>query len=165
MQKFSKNYGKFEQGNKLSLTEWQACICNDYPGTSSDIVRREIFPKIKELVRLSIIAAKPALCASTFPKSFELLGYDFMIDDQFRPFLIEVNSNPCLELCSPLLAELIPNLINNVITLCVDPIFQPAPLPPGMKSGDASTPCYTSGTEEALRLIAQENNLFEELVV
>ena len=40
-------------------------------------------------------------CAKTIdPKNlehnFELFGMDFMIDRNFKPWLIEVNSNPCL---------------------------------------------------------------------
>ncbi len=38
-----------------------------------------------------------------------------MIDDTFNVWLIEVNSNPCLELSCPLLATIIPNLIENVL--------------------------------------------------
>jgi len=49
-----------------------------------------------------------------------------MIDDDFKVFLIEVNTNPCLELSSPLLARLIPNMLENAIRLVVDPLF-PAP--------------------------------------
>ena len=37
-----------------------------------------------------------------------------MIDEDFKVFLIEVNTNPCLELSSNLLARLIPNMIENV---------------------------------------------------
>ena len=37
-----------------------------------------------------------------------------MIDEDFGVFLIEVNTNPCLELSSNLLARLIPNMIENV---------------------------------------------------
>jgi len=29
---------------------------------------------------------------------FEVFGLDFMIDDEFKPYLIEVNTNPCLAL-------------------------------------------------------------------
>lgn len=28
--------------------------------------------------------------------NFELLGMDFMIDDRLKPWLIEINTNPCL---------------------------------------------------------------------
>ena len=27
----------------------------------------------------------------------EIFGYDFMVDSVMRPWLIEVNTNPCLE--------------------------------------------------------------------
>ncbi len=43
--------------------------------------------------------------------NFELLGLDFMIDEELEPWLIEINTNPCLELCCPLLQRLIPSLI------------------------------------------------------
>lgn len=38
-----------------------------------------------------------------------------MIDEDFRVQLIEVNTNPCLETSSTLLARLIPNMIENVL--------------------------------------------------
>jgi len=38
-----------------------------------------------------------------------------MIDEDFKVFLIEVNTNPCLELSSTLLARLIPNMIENAL--------------------------------------------------
>lgn len=28
--------------------------------------------------------------------NFELLGMDFMIDAEMKPYLIEINTNPCL---------------------------------------------------------------------
>lgn len=28
---------------------------------------------------------------------FEIFGYDFMIDETMKPWLIEVNTNPCIE--------------------------------------------------------------------
>ena len=47
--------------------------------------------------------------------NFEIFGLDFMIDEQFQPWLIEVNTNPCLELGCPLLARLIPNMVENAL--------------------------------------------------
>jgi hypothetical protein len=48
-----------------------------------------------------------------------------MFDDEFKPYLIEVNTNPSLELSSPLLARLIPNMLDNAFRIVADPIFQP----------------------------------------
>jgi len=37
-----------------------------------------------------------------------------MIDRDFKVWLIEINTNPCLETTCPLLQRLIPNVIENV---------------------------------------------------
>lgn len=42
---------------------------------------------------------------------------------------MEVNTNPCLELSSPLLQMLIPNLVENVLRIALDPVFPPSMLP------------------------------------
>ena len=57
--------------------------------------------------------------------SFEIFGYDFMIDEDFRINLIEANTNPCLELSCPLLARIIPAMLDNAFRLAVDPLFPP----------------------------------------
>ena len=38
-----------------------------------------------------------------------------MIDEDLKVYLIEVNTNPSLEICSALLSRIIPNMIENVI--------------------------------------------------
>jgi len=55
----------------------------------------------------------------------EVFGLDFMICDEFRPYLIEVNTNPCLELSSPLLARLIPTMLENSFKIGLDGVFFP----------------------------------------
>ena len=57
--------------------------------------------------------------------TFEVFGLDFMFDDEFKPYLIEVNTNPCLELSSPLLARLIPTMLENAFKIVADPIYPP----------------------------------------
>ena len=43
--------------------------------------------------------------------TFEIFGYDFMIDDQLNIKLIEVNTNPCLETTCPVLNKIIPKFV------------------------------------------------------
>ena len=57
--------------------------------------------------------------------TFELLGYDFILDDQLNAILIEVNTNPSLDESNQLLKHLIPRMLDNLLSICVDPIFQP----------------------------------------
>jgi tubulin polyglutamylase TTLL1 len=49
-----------------------------------------------------------------------------MLDSQFKLSLIEVNTNPCLETESPLLARIIPELIESTFKIVLDPLF-PSP--------------------------------------
>lgn len=48
-----------------------------------------------------------------------------MVDEDKKVYLIEVNTNPCLETSCPLLARLIPNMIENGIRIAIDPLFPP----------------------------------------
>jgi hypothetical protein len=43
-------------------------------------------------------------------------------------YLIEANTNPSLEICSPLLARIIPELLDNSFRIALDPVFQPTGL-------------------------------------
>ena len=95
--------GKYESGNKLTMDEWQTQIERDYPMAPTGVVHGSIIPRIKELTSISLSAALAKLEKTSVNKSFELLGYDYMVTDDFRPLLIEVNSNPCLELSCPCL--------------------------------------------------------------
>ena len=48
-----------------------------------------------------------------------------MIDQAGAPWLIEVNTNPCLEESSKLLKTLLPRMVNDAFKLTVDAVFPP----------------------------------------
>jgi hypothetical protein len=43
-----------------------------------------------------------------------------MIDQNLKPWLIEVNTNPCLEESSKLLKQLVPRMLDDAFKLTVD---------------------------------------------
>ena len=54
---------------------------------------------------------------------FELFGFDFMLDADLNCWLIEVNTNPCLEESSKLLEILIPRMVDDMFKLTIDKVF------------------------------------------
>lgn len=57
--------------------------------------------------------------------TFEIFGYDFMVDKHLKPWLIEVNTNPCLEETSKLLKSLLPRMLDDAFKLTMDYVFPP----------------------------------------
>lgn len=48
-----------------------------------------------------------------------------MIDENIKTWLIEVNTNPCLELNCPILERIIPHMVENAFRIGLDPLFPP----------------------------------------
>jgi tubulin--tyrosine ligase len=102
VQKYSADYGKFESSNKLSYADLEKILSRD-KGVS---FKNVILPKIKQYVTdvFEAVGARlylPSIGKPDFvPKiynGFELMGFDFMLDDNLNLTLIEVNTNPCLD--------------------------------------------------------------------
>ena len=108
VQKYSSNYGQFENGNQLSFPWFQKYLEENYPKFDFKI---SIINKIKELISISMNAVRKKLNPNDRKHCFEIFGYDFILDEDMHVWLIEVNTNPCLEESSPLLAMLIPRMI------------------------------------------------------
>ncbi|KAL4466032.1 hypothetical protein ABPG74_004269 [Tetrahymena malaccensis] len=122
IQKYSDSYGQYENGNQLSLDNFDEYLkIKGYKQT----FRGDIMPRIKEIITISMLSVKNKLNANDRKYSFELFGYDFFIDQQFNVWLIEINTNPCIEESSPLLGMLIPRMIDDALKLSVDLIFPP----------------------------------------
>jgi tubulin polyglutamylase TTLL1/tubulin monoglycylase TTLL3/8 len=125
VQKYSEDYGKFENGNKMSYNEFQRYLDNHYERKVSFV--DEVVVEIKNIVKKTIESVYFKLDPNSRGHSFEVFGYDFLLDCELKPWLLEVNTNPCLELSSPHLARIIPNMIENALRIAIDPVFQEPP--------------------------------------
>ena len=117
VQKYSDKFEIFEHGNEISLDELQKSINENY-NLNIDL-RKEIFPKIKNIILISLNSVKKLINKYNREKCFEIFGYDFMFDYELNPFLIEINTNPGLEISSPLIQKLVPRMIDDALRLTV----------------------------------------------
>lgn len=62
--------------------------------SSKDEYKAKIDSRIQEIMQLMFAVIKDKLDRKF--GCFELFGFDFLIDDNLNPFLIEVNTNPAL---------------------------------------------------------------------
>ncbi|CAD8073321.1 unnamed protein product [Paramecium sonneborni] len=120
VQKKNQNYGKYETGNKVSFNEFQKYLQDNHNYNFQIII-----DQLKKLSTDIVKATYQHLDPNRHFYTFELFGLDYMIDQDMKPWLIEVNTNPCLETCCPLLARLISHLIENTIRIAIDPMFPP----------------------------------------
>ena len=63
----------------------------------------DLVPQMHEMILKSFHAVRKMIDPNRRKFCFELFGYDFILDEDFNSWLIEVNTNPCLEESSKLL--------------------------------------------------------------
>ena len=126
VQKHSEEYGRFESGNKLSFGEYQAYLNEVHSDLAIDF-RSHIFSQIKQIMTDTFRATYKVMASTRTLEhhTFEILGYDFMLDEDFKVYLIEVNTNPCLETTCPLLQKLITDLVDSGLRIALDPLYPP----------------------------------------
>ena len=135
VQKHSEDYGKHETANKVSYADFQKFLSSQYPHLHINF-ERDIISQVQKIVTDTIRATFHLLDSRKRINSYELFGYDFMFDREFRPYLIEVNSNPSLECSSSLLSKLFRDMLENTFSIAIDPLF---PGPPGFTGRKAVT--------------------------
>ena len=129
VQKYNKNFSKTEIGNEISFNDFQKELNekNQKEGKTNNIIdfRKNIFPEIIKIIALSANSVKGKINLSNRANCFELFGYDFILDINYRPFLLEINTNPGYEESSPLIKMLVPRMIDDALKLTIDKEFEP----------------------------------------
>lgn len=123
VQKFSENYGQFEDGNQISFQDFQLYIDEKY-ADSKVSVKDDIVKEMKEIVKITFKSAEQYLYCDNKRSCFEIFGYDFIVDSNFKVWLIEINTNPWLEESSELLKSLIPRMVDDAMKLTLDVTFK-----------------------------------------
>lgn len=90
-------------------------------------VREDMVEDIKYIIAKTIDSVKRKLDPNKRNGCFELFGYDFMVDNDMSVWLIEVNTNPCLDESSSFLKQILPRMLDDAFKLSIDRDF-PNPL-------------------------------------
>ena len=82
--------------------------------------------RMRDLVRDSFLSVYGKMDPHKRRNAFEVFGYDFMVDEKFKVYLIEVNTNPCLETPCSLLSSIIFSMLDHAFRIALDPFYKPA---------------------------------------
>ena len=113
--KKSKNYEKIYGGSKISLDMLRTKLSRQY-NIDFDYL---IWPQIKDII-IKVFAC----CQNDIPycpSTFEMFGFDVIIDRNYRCWLLEINSSPSLERSNVLDDEIKIPLVRDIIKI-VDPV-------------------------------------------
>ncbi|XP_071110412.1 uncharacterized protein [Haliotis cracherodii] len=121
IQKKVPNYGDVKED-----TAWSMDKFNDYinenvapeKGVEQDWVYNTLTKQMQRIILHCFNSVKHKLqCKVGY---FDLYGLDFMVDQEMKIWLIEININPCLAINCAALKEVIPGMVEETLHLCLE---------------------------------------------
>jgi hypothetical protein len=79
---------------------------------------------MKDIALDCYLSAKNSMNSLKRKNSFEFFGFDFMIDEDFRVWLIEVNTNPYIGIHNDSMKDLLPTMLYGLLKIVLDPVFE-----------------------------------------
>ena len=123
-QKHCLNFQKFELGNEVPFYDFQKYLDKEYKDKNVN-VKDHIMNQVKYIVELSMKSVKDKINPNKRNFCFEIFGYDFMMDVNLNVYLLEINTNPGLEISSPWIKAIVPRMVDDALRLTIDEIFIP----------------------------------------
>jgi D-alanine-D-alanine ligase-like ATP-grasp enzyme len=81
--------------------------------------------RMKSIAVDCILNAHRSFLQTTHKLEFELFSFDFLIDEDLRTWLLEVNNNPYLGVPNNFIKDLLEQMINETLEIVLDPLFPP----------------------------------------
>ncbi len=83
----------------------------------------KIKPDMKKIATYSCQAAQDIIEARK--NSHELFGFDFMVDENFNTWLIEINSSPAMDYSTPITERLVKSVLPDLVKVVLDYNYAP----------------------------------------
>ena len=85
---------------------------------------KDFLMRMKDIAIDCFLSAKSSMNPSKRRNSFEFFGFDFMIDEDFRVWLIEVNTNPYVGIHNDSMNDVLPRMLHGLYKIVLDPVFE-----------------------------------------
>lgn len=124
-----RKYDNFdlENNNEIDFHSFQKYLDSLYKGRTIQkpiSIRNDLFPQMKNTISTTFKSVQSIINKKNREYSFVILGYDFLIDDDFKAWLLEINKNPGLSFTSNVTKRLVPRMIDDCIKITIDSIFK-----------------------------------------
>ncbi|XP_040007743.1 protein polyglycylase TTLL10 [Xiphias gladius] len=121
MQKKNPLYSQLKEDTVWSMESFNAYVNDRFQvakGLPRDWVLGALAKRMQQIVKQCFFAVKSKLdCRLGF---FDLIGCDFMIDEDFKVWLLEMNCNPALHTNCEVLKEVIPSIVVETLDLTLE---------------------------------------------
>lgn len=117
-------YGAHEEGNTLTFKQFQEYLTAEYPEYGLTI-EEHFMPRMKDIIIDVFLSVRHKMNPNNRKNCFEVFGFDFLLDEDFRIWLIEVNTNPFLGVPNKDMKVLVPQMVDDAIKIAVDPVCKP----------------------------------------
>jgi hypothetical protein len=127
-QETSELFGKYEEGNTLLLEDFMKYLQEEYGNKEGKMIYNKLQEDWKNIskrvieINWDIINRKKKEIPNR--RYYELTGIDYMIDEDFNTWLIEVNVDPSLNDKTSWGIEMVPQVLEETLKICVDPVFE-----------------------------------------
>lgn len=132
IQKYSDKFEKSDiEGNM-----WHSDQFSDYLRNleGHDIWEDTIKPGIKKIITHSLECVQDMVDGRK--GSCELYGYDIMLDDQYNPWLIEINCSPAMDYSTSITEYMVKEVMDDTIKIMIDYYYAPWNKKPTVDTGD-----------------------------
>uniref|UniRef100_A0A8D0LCD2 Tubulin tyrosine ligase like 10 n=1 Tax=Sphenodon punctatus TaxID=8508 RepID=A0A8D0LCD2_SPHPU len=121
MQKKNPLYSYVKEETVWSMERFNSYVNEKYrlaKGLPKDWVLMAFTKRMKDIMMQCFLAVKSKLdCKLGY---FDLIGCDFLIDEDFKVWLLEMNANPALHMNCAVLKDIIPTVVNETLDLALE---------------------------------------------
>jgi len=112
------SYGQLVQGNEMFFEQFEVYLRESGSGKS---VAKDLLPQLNHIIIQTFLCIKEKMELHRDYRSIQIFGFDFMLDANFKAYLIEVNATPASA------EKLLYQMVDNFIARVLDPIYPPPP--------------------------------------